>query len=188
MKIPVNLASQPFRRDRAVIVGSTAIGILMAVLLLFLISLNTLESGKVADTRKEIARLESQIHAISLEQTRQAAILQRPENAVVLERSIFLNALLYRKGISWTKIFEDLQSVVPYNVRLIAVRPFVIGQGQVSLDMTVGAETVAPVIDLMKNLENSKVFGHVYSRTLQPPTQTDKMYRCRLSVNYAQSL
>ena len=167
MRIPINLASQPFRRDRAVLVASSALGILLVVLLVFLLSLNTLESGQVADTRKEIARLESQIRAVSAQQARQDAILRKPENAEVLERSLFLNALLYRKGISWTRIFADLEKVVPYNVRIMSIRPSVSGQNQVSLDMTVGTDTPVAVIDLLKNLESSPSFGAVYSHSLR---------------------
>jgi hypothetical protein len=62
------------------------------------------------------------------------------------------------------------------------------GPNQVSLDMTVGAEAPLPVIELLKNLESSPSFGQVYSHSLLPPTQTDKMYRCRVSVNYVQKL
>jgi hypothetical protein len=54
--------------------------------------------------------------------------------------------------------------------------------------MTVGAEAPLPVIELLKNLESSPSFGQVYSHSLLPPTQTDKMYRCRVSVNYVQKL
>ena len=106
----------------------------------------------------------------------------------MLERSLFLNALLYRKGISWTRIFADLEKVVPYNVRIMAIRPSMTGQNQVSLDMTVGSETPVAVIELLKNLEGSPSFGAVYSHSLLPPTQTDKLYRCRVSVNYVQKL
>jgi type IV pilus assembly protein PilN len=188
MRIPINLASQPFRRDRAVLVASTAVGIVLIVLLGFLVSLNMIESSQVADTRREIARLDRQIRAVSAQQARQDAILRQPENAEVLERSQFLNALLYRKGISWTKIFADLEKVVPYNVAIMAIRPSVVGPNQVSLDMTVGAESLPPIIDLLKNLESSSVFGAVYSHAMLPPTQTDKLFRCRVSVNYAQKL
>ena len=140
MNIPINLASQPFRRDRAVLAASGVLGVLLIALLVFLLSLNSLESGQVAETRQEIARLESRLHAVSTEQARQDAILRQPENAEVLERSLFLNALLYRKGISWTRIFADLEKVVPYNVRIMAIRPSVAGPNQVSLDMTVGSD------------------------------------------------
>jgi Tfp pilus assembly protein PilN len=188
MRIPINLASQPFRRDRAVLVASAALGVLLIVLLVFLLSLNNLEGVQAAETRKEIARLEAKIHGLSIQQARQDAILRKPENAEVLERSLFLNALLYRKGISWTRIFADLEKVVPYNVRIMAIRPSVAGQNQISLDMTVGSETPTAVIDLLKNLETSPSFGAVYSHSLLPPTQTDKLYRCRVSVNYVQKL
>ncbi|HTT63091.1 MAG TPA: hypothetical protein VMG35_14655 [Bryobacteraceae bacterium] len=188
MRIPINLASQPFRRDRAVLVASGAVGVLLVLLLAFLVSLNSLENSKVADTRQEIARLESQIHSVTAQQGREDAILRKPENAEVLERSIFLNALLYRKGISWTRIFADLEKVVPYNVRIMAIRPSVVGPNRVSLDMQVGSETPMAVIDLLKNLESSPSFGAVYSHSLLPPTQTDKLYRCRVSVNYVQKL
>ncbi len=40
----------------------------------------------------------------------------------MLERSLFLNTLIERKAISWTKIFADLEKVLPYNVRLVSVR------------------------------------------------------------------
>jgi len=188
MRIPINLASQPFRRDRAVLVASGALSVLLILLLVLLLSLNNLESGHVAQTRSEIERLETQIHAVSAQQTSQDAILRQPENAEVLERSLFLNALLYRKGISWTRIFADLEKVVPYNVRIMAIRPSVAGPNRVSLDMTVGSETPVAVIDLLKNLEGSPSFGAVYSHSLLPPTQTDKLYRCRVSVNYVQKL
>jgi hypothetical protein len=54
--------------------------------------------------------------------------------------------------------------------------------------MTVGSETPIAVIDLLKNLEGSPSFGAVYSHSSLPPTQTDKLYRCRVSVNYVQKL
>ena len=76
----------------------------------------------------------------SAEQANLDAVLRRPENAEVLERSVFLNALLYRKGISWTRIFADLEKIMPPNVRVMNIRPFVNEENQVTLDMTVGAE------------------------------------------------
>jgi type IV pilus assembly protein PilN len=188
MKIPINLASQPFRRDRPMLVASGAASIVLALLLVFLLSLNSLESGHVADTRHQIARLESEIRTITAEQGRQDAILRKPENAEVLERSLFLNALLYRKGISWTRIFADLEKVVPYNVRVMSIRPTVNAQNHISLDMTVGTESPQPAIELLKSLESSRLFGAVDLHVIMPPTQTDKLYHYRVSVTYAQEL
>jgi len=188
MRIPVNLASQPFRRDRAVLVGSSAIGIVLLVLLVFLISLNMLESGRVASTRKDIARLNSRIRSVSTAQAAQDAILRKPENAEVLERSLFLNALLYRKGISWTRIFADLEKVTPYNVRILQIRPSVNPNNHILLDMLVATQSPEPAIELLKNLELSPRFGSVDLHSSLPPTQTDPLYRYRVTVNYDQEL
>jgi hypothetical protein len=110
-----------------------------------------------------------------------------PENAEVLERSVFLNSLLLRKGISWTQIFADLEEVLPYNVRVIQIRPIVDAQNQVTLDMQVGSESPAPVIELLKTMAREP-FGSPQLALQQAPTQAEPLYRYRMSVNYAQKL
>jgi type IV pilus assembly protein PilN len=188
VKIAINLATQPFRRDRPVLVAAAALGGLLLALLGGLISLEFLERGRMHDTRAEIARLEAQMRRLGQEQAKLEAVLRQPENAEVLERSLFLNSLLLRKGISWTRIFDDLERVLPHNVRLISVRPTVNPQNQISLEMNVGAESTQPVIDMLMKLEGSEVFGATQVHSSLPPSQTDPLYRYRVSVNYAQKL
>ncbi|MBM3776160.1 MAG: hypothetical protein FJW37_13515 [Acidobacteria bacterium] len=188
MKIPVNLASQPFRRDRPVIVATVAVAALMAGVLVMLVSLASFERGRLRQTRAELQQLERRIQGLAAEQNRLQAVLRRPENAEVLERSVFLNNLLLRKGISWTRIFADLEKIVPHNVRLMAIRPAVNPQNQITLEMNVGAESTEPIVDLLMRLEASDLFGATRVHTSQPPTQTEPLYRYRVSVNYAQRL
>ena len=63
------------------------------------------------------------------EQAELDAVLRKPENAEVLERSVFLNTLLLRKGISWTRILADLEKTMPHNVRIIQIHPSVDAEG-----------------------------------------------------------
>ena len=123
MKIPINLASQPFQRVRAMLVASVAVSLLLVVTLGALVSLIMADRAQVADVRRDIARLNRRIRQAQAEQARLAAVLTKPENAEVLERSVFINTLLYRKGISWTRIFSDLEKTVPYNVKIVQIRP-----------------------------------------------------------------
>jgi type IV pilus assembly protein PilN len=101
---------------------------------------------------------------------------------------LFINSLLYRKGISWTKIFSDLEGVIPHNVRLIAIRPQVNAQNEVLLDMTVGAQSQLPVIDMLKRLEGSPLFGSTQVHNWLPPSQTEPLYRYRVTVSYGRTL
>ena len=188
MKIPINLASQPFRRDRAVLAGTIALSLVLVGTLGALIALILADRAQLADVRSDVDRLNRQIRAATTEQGRLDAVLRRPENAEVLERSVFLNALLYRKGISWTRIFADLEKTVPYNVKVLAIRPSVNSDNQVMLDMTVGADSPEPVIQLYKALEESALFGSVVEHSSLPPTQSDPLYRYRITVIYAQKL
>ena len=188
MKIPINLASQPFRRDRAMLAGSIAVSLMLVGTLGVLISLIVQDRALLADVRSDVNGLNQQIRATTAEQGRLDAVLRKPENAEVLERSVFLNALLYRKGISWTRIFADLEKTVPYNVKVLAIRPSVNSQNQVLLDMTVGADSPEPVIQLYRALEESPLFGAVVEHSSLPPTQSDPLYRYRMTVIYAQKL
>src|SRR4051794_8118506 len=118
MKIPINLASQPFRRDRPMLVASVVVGLLLIGSLGALITLAMTDSAQMADVRKDVAQLKKQIAAATKQQTEFDAVIRKPENAEVLERSVFLNTLLYRKGISWTRILGDLEKTMPPNVKM----------------------------------------------------------------------
>ena|SRR5438105_7293117 len=189
IRIPMNLASEPFRRDRPVIVGLAAVIVLALILLGIQIATIVGQRHQAADTRLDIDRLNAQLRAIGQQQGQLNGTLRRPENAEVLERSLFLNTLIERKAISWTKIFADLEKVMPYNVRLVSVRlPEVDSQNAVLLDMIVGAKEVQPVLEFLKRLEASPQFGPVSMQNSLPPSQTDPYFRYHVSVSYAQKL
>ena len=188
MKIPINLASQPFQHNRALLAASTAVAVLMTLVLALLVYLAIDDRNQMRETREAIEKTEKQLSAIGAEQAKLETAIRRPENADVFDRSILLNTLLSRKGISWTRIFSDLEAVLPHNVRLVSVRPQVNAQNLVVLDMVVGAQSPEPVIDLLKRLENSKLFSSAALASSLPPSQTDPLFRYRVSVNYAQIL
>src|SRR5690242_4745186 len=118
MKVPINLASQPFRRDRAMIVASLGVGALLVLSLATLTVLAISDSNQMKDVRQDIVHLNRQIREATRAKAESDGVLRQPANAEVLERSIFINALLYRKGISWTRLLSDLETTMPPNVRV----------------------------------------------------------------------
>jgi hypothetical protein len=188
-RVPINLASEPFRRDRPLLVGSAALGIVLTLLLIYQVAAIISERREAADIHVAIARENAQLQAIAAQQATLNALLREPQNAEVLERSLFLNTLIERKAISWTKIFADLGKVMPYNVRLVSVRlPEVDNDNQVLLDMVVGAKEVPPILELLKKLEDAPQFGNTSVQSSAPPSQTDPFYRYHVTVTYAQKL
>jgi hypothetical protein len=189
IQVPINLATEPFRRDRPVLVASAALALLLATLLGFEAKTIVSERRQGAEIHVTINRLNAQLRGITAEQAKLNALLRKPENAEVMERSLFLNALIDRKAISWTKLFADLEKVVPYNVRLVSVRlPEVDSDNRVLLDMVVGAKERPELVELVSHLEASPQFGDPTVQSTTPPSQTDPFYRYHVVVSYAQKL
>jgi type IV pilus assembly protein PilN len=115
-------------------------------------------------------------------------VIHQPQNETVLERSVFINSLLLRKGISWNQIFTDLEKTIPYNVKLTRIRPSVDDQGRVTLDMILASDNVVPMVGALKAFQDNPMFGAVQMKNRIPPTQTEPLYRLALDVTYAQKL
>ena len=187
-KVQINLATEPFERTRLMLVSSGAAALALLCLLALLISLSVNERGQAVQLRQDISKLEAKRLTVNSEQARLEGVLREPDNAEVLARSLFLNSLLYAKGISWTRLFDDLEKVMPYNVRLISIHPQAGAQNEIQLDMVVGAESAEPVVQLLTRLENSPAFGATLIHNRWPPTQSEPLLRYRVSVSYVQKL
>ncbi len=188
VRYPINLSSEPFRRDRAVTIFASLAAGLLAVTLGLLVLMIVNERQAKSDLVAAIAQTEKQVAGMASEQATLEASMRKVENADVLERSVFLNTLIARKGISWSRLFADLEQVMPHNVRLVALRPQANAKNEIQLEMTVAAQSIEPVIDLLKRMESSTVFTVPSMATMLPPSQSEPLYRYRVSVNYAQKL
>jgi type IV pilus assembly protein PilN len=189
MRLPINLASEPFRKDRPMTAAYSVCAVILAGLVLLLGFLILNERANMKETRTEVARLSDLNDKLAKEQAEQDAVLRLPANAEVLQRSLLLNTLLERKSISWTRIFSDLEGVLPHNVRLIQVRlPQINSQNEVSLDMTVGAQDPGVEIEFLKRLQMSPLFGPLTVHSSLPPSQNEPLFRYRISVDYGQKL
>lgn len=188
MKAQINLASEPFRKDRVLLVTSALIAGALTALFIVLISVALTDRHRMQASLLALDKSNRELANITAQQRRLNAELRQSGNADVLERSQFINTLLYRKGISWTRLFADLEKVVPSNVRVISVRPQADAQDHIFLDLVLGAETQKPVVELLTRFESSEVFGSTIVSTILAPSQTDPLYRYRVTVTYAQKL
>ena len=189
VRIPINLATEPFRRDRPMIVASAVCSVVLAGLLGTLLYVIVAQRGRAAETRAAVEKLSAEVRGTAAQQARLDGVLHQPDNASVLERSLLLNTLVDRKSVSWTRIFADLEQVLPANVRVIQVRlPQINARNEVLLDMVVGAQGPGPVIEFLRNLQTSPLFGPATVHNSASPTDNEPLYRYRVSVNYAQKL
>lgn len=187
-RLEINLASEPFRRDRPLLAASIALSAVLGVLLITLTVLAIQARADATEARATLEGLARQTSTQQREIARLEASMRESNNAAILDRSLFLNMLIQRKAVSWTRVFSDLSLVLPPDVRLVSVRPQILGNNQVVLDLTVAAASSRPVINLLMKLESSPRFGSTAVMNWRPPSQNDNFYSYRITANYKQQI
>ena len=188
MRIPINLASQPFRHNRALLIGSSLLAAILIATLVLLIQMARTDLHSTQEYRRQLATAQKQLEMIQKDQTAINRELLDPQKATVLEYSVLLNKMLLQKSISWNRIFADLEKVVPYNVRVLQIRPQLDSRNRIYLQMVVGSDTQEHLAGFLQKLEASDKFGATMVTSIVPPSQTDPIFRYQLSVIYAQKL
>ena len=158
MSYRLNLASKPFT-NRALPWAVTAILVFCSLIALGFIARSTAEANaKAAIVQKELNDL-NQKQLQLLKEAEQVKNSLTPEQQLSLKSA---HELVDRKRFSWTRLFADLEGVLPANVRVgrIAVRQVHI-QGEhtvANLELVVIAKTPAAVTDMIKVMEQEGVF------------------------------
>jgi type IV pilus assembly protein PilN len=158
MRLDINLATRPYE-DAREFWARWGLGVgLLAVMTLALLGLAVKGWREAGRDRHEIARIEAQIAERDDERAKAQAFLDLAVNRSTRDQSQFLNGLIQRKAFSWTRVFEDLEQVVPTNLHVVSLRPALNEQGQVELEMKVAGDTRAAAVDLVHRMEGSKHF------------------------------
>jgi type IV pilus assembly protein PilN len=157
MKITVNLATRPFIELRPIFLR---LRIFMAVLAV--LAVGALVAGHILQRRLDAAKAQidavhAQVVAAQDEKRKNERRMREPENAAVLARAHFLNALFLRKSFSWTAIMMDLETVLPAGVQVTSIEPEPTSDGDVMIRLRVSGDRDRAV-QLVRNLERSKRF------------------------------
>ena len=188
MRIHLNLATHPFGRNRVLYAASAAAGAALVLVAVFLVVAFVRSYRASPELTRRQDDYRRQLAGLTQRQAQLEAVLRQPQNAAVLERSMFLNDLLYRKGIAWTRTFSDLEQLLPPRARLISIRPQITPDHDISLEMQIGAETREAFIEFLKSLEGSAQFHSPVLHGDSPPTENMPLYRFRVTVIYEQKL
>ena len=111
--------------------------------------------------------------------------LDRPEATAKLNEIGFLNRLIARKNLSWTKLFADLEEMVPNNVHLVSLTPEFGTTGGIILRIDLEARSIGDASEFIHRLEKSPVFEGIVVSTEQKRESTSACdVTIRLSAVY----
>jgi len=157
MRIDVNLASQPYEDLRRFWFRWG--GALAALGILTLVLLYVTAMGWMSARKDEalIHQAERQIASRDQEKVNAQALLNQPQNVSTRDRSVFLNDLFFRKAFSWTKVFEDLEQVMPPGLHVVSIRPE-LAPDEVEIKLVVAGESRDRALELVRKMEASQRF------------------------------
>jgi len=158
MRLNINLATRPYE-DAREFWSRWGLGVgALGVVTLILIGLTVQGWVKAGRDRQTIGHLEDQIADRDRERAAAQQLLELPVNRSTRDQSQFLNGLIQRKAFSWTRVFEDLEKVMPNSLHVVALKPELDDQNQLELEMKVAADSRAGAVDLVHRMEGSKHF------------------------------
>jgi Tfp pilus assembly protein PilN len=101
--------------------------------------------------------LRAQIAPLEQTAVRERTPLQDSQVRQVLDRAQMFNQLIDRKSISWTRLFERLEEILPPGVELVSLRPMQ-RNGDNAVDLRLAGESLGPAIDFVRQLEAASDF------------------------------
>lgn len=158
MRLDINLATRPYEDAREFWLRWGLVVGLLGILTLALVVVTVRGWINAGRDRNEIARIESQIAERDHERAKAQAFLDMAVNRSTRDQSQFLNGLIQRKSFSWTRVFEELELVMPSNLHVVSLKPELNDQNQMELEMRVECETRAAAVELVHRMEGSKHF------------------------------
>lgn len=160
MRVDINLATHPY--EDAGPVWLRWGGTMAALGLLTLILLYSALSGW-ASARKDrelIEQRQQQIAARDLQKAKAEETLNLPVNRGTRDRAQFLNDLFLRKAFSWTKVFEDLERVMPPRLHVVSIQP-ARAENELKIKLVVAGESRDRAIELVRKMEGSQRFQQI---------------------------
>ena len=158
MRININLASNPYEAAREY---SRRMGLLtagLAILTLGLLGYILYQRSQTRDVDQKIRAARQEIAGLDDEKAKALAMLNQPQNRDVADQSQFLNNLFLRKSLSWTRVFTEMEKMMPPNIHVVSMKPEFNRDNLLVLHVVVATSSRDNAVELVKRMEKSPHF------------------------------
>jgi type IV pilus assembly protein PilN len=151
----LNLAQRPFRNERLptllLLLGCLVLGVLT---LRHAIVARNLLPGRAMDVEREAVELEAELSRLRAEAQRLGGDAQPP---AALKEWAAVKELVDRRAFSWSRLFADLEKVLPAGVHLVGIAPQA-GKGGLVLALNARGREVEDALALLEALQKDPHF------------------------------
>ncbi len=182
--ITPNLATRPFLNTRPVWLLAGVAGALALILIGFNLRLFLVENRTIGDEISRRDDLELLYRTVAAEVSADVNDLQKVPWTSLRARGDASNLVLREHNVSWLRMLDDIERVMPYDVRLSRISPTV-GSDEVMLSFSVFARNRDAMLQLIDNFVADPRFDDPIpsiERTLEGSASAN--YELLLRVNY----
>jgi type IV pilus assembly protein PilN len=173
MRLNINLASRPYQDlSRFLRRWMLAVGVFAVASIAFgLFAWHQYSAGR--DINRRISAQEEQIHQFDEQKAAATKLLNEPSNKDVADTARFLNLLIAKKSFSWTRVFMQLEEILPAQLHVVSLSPELTSNNQLQLTMRVAGNSREQAVELVRRIEKSPSFRSpaLRSETMLPPDQ-----------------
>jgi type IV pilus assembly protein PilN len=158
MRLNINLATKPYEDVGKFLARWGMLTVLLAVLTagLLFTAVSNYRNSKTLNA--QIEDRQQKIEALEADRNKAIETLGRPENKSVATTSRFFNDAIQRKSLSWTRIFMDLERMMPVGLHVVSITPELNKDNQLGIRLLVGGSSHDKAVELVHRMEESATF------------------------------
>jgi len=179
--IHLNLASRPYRDYRPVYAAVVVLSLLTAFLMLNNVETYYRYVRETKTTRAEIAQLEQQTNKERELEGQARQRLQGLDLAHLDQQTKFINAKLAERSFSWSRLLDELESILADDVRLLSVAPQFDKSGRVTLNLDFHGKSGDGMITTINRMNADPQFEGAFPSS---EVQIEGGYAFTISVQY----
>ncbi len=160
MYIRLNLATKPLVSHRPFLAGAliaTLIGGLVFAILGW--RYYTMRQAD-AQLRARTQKVEDEISRLRIQRDELDHFFSQQETMGLQERAKFTATVMEGSSFNWTKLFMDLEHILPPGVQVLEIQPK-LGKGGAEVKFVIGAANEDAKLKLLKAFEDSKSFSQL---------------------------
>jgi hypothetical protein len=176
-----NLSTRPFYNERAVHALLSGIAVVVLAVTAWQVQRIVSLSRAKTEMNASIARDRNEINGLGAQAETVRRGLNPKDLKLVASEAKQANQLIAQRTFSWTALFNQLESTLPSDVMLLAIRPE-IKDGRTNIVMEIQGRRTEDIVDFFDHLEKTRQFRDV---TWSQETVTDDgLYRMTMNAVY----
>lgn len=162
--LQTNLSTRPFYNERVVHLLLGVVAAFIVMMTIFNLSQVVLLSRRHSELSAQSAAAEARVRDLKAHAAQTQQVVNTKQFAETSALAREAGEIINQRLFSWTDLLNRLETTLPDDVRIAALRPMVGQDGSLIVQMTVTGRAVEDIERFMANLEKTDAFSAVFPR------------------------